>query len=151
MDKQIELHIVEFSNGVKVINLLPNEIYFDDPNGQIMMVPRTEKDLKITTMKKRLDPDNSDAWRVRIDPPPQEKIRLLKATSLPHVGDMEWIIRNVPNDVLVVTGRARAEVYGFPCVTPMVSFIEDRPIHRIDCFMWGDTGILTDTGIPLSE
>ena len=32
MDKQIELHIVEFSNGVKVINLLPNEIYFDDLN-----------------------------------------------------------------------------------------------------------------------
>jgi hypothetical protein len=151
MDEEIEIKIVEFSNGVKVVNLLSNPILFDEPGSPSVQVPCTDKLLGLKTYKKRLDPENCDGWRIRIDPPPYPKIRLLKAITLPRIDDVEWLIRNIPNDVLVLVGRARAEVYGFPCVTPMISFMESEPVHRIDCFMWGDTGIVTDTGIPSDE
>ena len=150
MDDEIEIKIVEFSNGVKVVNLLSSPILFDDGNdgGRVSC---TDKLLRLSTLKQRLEPENCDGWRLRIDPLPNPKIKLLKAISLPRIDDMEWIIRNIPRDVLVIVGRARAQVYGFPCVTPVISYMESEPVHRIDCFMWSDTGIVTDTGIPFHE
>lgn len=129
---EVNIHIIELTNGLKVVNLIENELHFVDGT----IVPPTHKRLRISTLRRNEDPPNFDEWVIRADDPTDRKIRLLKANSIPFIDDVEWLKRNIPVDALVLTGRAKTEIFGFPCVTPVVSHKGETALHHIDVFMW---------------
>ena len=49
--EDIEINIVDLSNSVKVVNLLPNPIHFDDGT----VVPPTRYRLRLSTLKRTLN------------------------------------------------------------------------------------------------
>ena len=129
----LELKIVELSNSVKVINLIPSPIHFEDGT----VVPPTYFRPRLSTLKRVTDPPNADTWRSSATAK-ANYVDLIKADTVPRVEDLEWLKENIPNDVLILCKRATALVYGFPCVTPNYSRrIDDETIaHAIDSFLW---------------
>jgi hypothetical protein len=130
---EIEIKVVELSNGVKVVNMLRAPIHFEDGT----IVPVTYFRIRLSTLKRRAEPENADEWRESsaID---GDKVGLIKADSIPRVEDLEWLKRNIPKDVLILCPRAQSTAYGFPCVTPNYgNRINDYVIqHKINSFLW---------------
>ena len=106
--EDIEINIVELSNSVKVVNLLPNPIHFDDGT----VVPPTRYRLRLSTLKRTAEPPNAEVWRDNATPK-ANYVNLIKADTVPRVEDLEWLRNNIPKDVLVLTKRAAAQIWGF--------------------------------------
>ena len=113
--EDIKINVVELSNGVKVVNLLNVPIHFEDGT----IVPSTKKVLRLSSLKRKLEPPNGDEWRTNATD--VDQIILVKADTVPRVEDLEWLKMNIPKDVLIMCPRAQATMYGFPCVTPNFS------------------------------
>lgn len=133
--EEIEINIVELSNSVKVVNLLPNPIHFNDGT----VVPPTRYRLRLSTLKRTEEPPNANEWRDNATPE-ANYVNLIKADTVPRVEDVEWLRNNIPKDVLVLTKRAIGQTYGFPCVTPNFSqrIDEETVTHHIDSFLWDE-------------
>ena len=80
---EIEIKVVELSNGVKVVNMLRAPIHFEDGT----IVPVTYFRIRLSTLKRRAEPENADEWRESsaID---GDKVGLIKADSIPRVEDL---------------------------------------------------------------
>lgn len=129
--EEIEVKVEVLSNGLKVVNLFARPVTFADGT----IVPPTNYNLRLSTLKQGKEPPNIDIWQQDRE---VVRIRFLKGDTVPRVEDIEWLRRNIPKDVLILANRAKADYYGFPCVSPVFSSrINDTEVsHSISDFLW---------------
>ena len=123
------LEIIELTNGVKVISLM-GEIKFNDGT----IVPGQELKLRNRSVPQNYDFDKKlVSERIGAAIVESGKFRLMKRLTVPLVENYQEILKNIPEDCIVLVREYIAEAWGFPFVCP-INDGRGGNFYRLDAF-----------------